>query len=62
MQKATNGRGGCMLRGTRRCHGLWVPLRHIYGGDRPQSTHRGKGEIGEVYLPSQLEHTTQLCS
>jgi hypothetical protein len=27
-----------------------------------QSTHRGRVEIGEVYLPSQLERTQQLCT
>jgi hypothetical protein len=28
----------------------------------PQSTYRGRGEIGRVYLPSQLERTLQLCT
>ncbi len=28
----------------------------------PQSTYRGRGEIGGMYLPSQLERTQQLCS
>ncbi len=27
----------------------------------PQSTYRGRGEIGGVYLSSQLEHKPQLC-
>jgi hypothetical protein len=27
----------------------------------PQSTYRGRGEIGGVYMPSQLEFTPQLC-
>ncbi len=29
---------------------------------RPKSTFWGRVEIGEVYLPSQLERTPQLCS
>jgi hypothetical protein len=28
----------------------------------PLSTYRGRGEIGGVYLPSQLERTLQLCT
>ncbi len=32
------------------------------GGAGPQSTHRGRVEIGGVYLPSQLERTSQLCT
>ncbi len=27
-----------------------------------QNTYRGRGEIGEVYLPTQRERTPQLCS
>ncbi len=29
---------------------------------KPQSTYRGRDEIGEAYLPSQLERTLQLCT
>jgi hypothetical protein len=36
------------------------PLVHIALG--PQSIYRGRVEIGGVYLPSQLEHTPQLCT
>jgi len=28
----------------------------------PQSTYRGRGETVGVYLPSQLEPTSQLCT
>ncbi len=57
-------------KGTQTNH-LWIVIKFINFrvGDirvstvlEPQSTYRGRGEIGGVYLPSQLKSTPQLCS
>ncbi len=39
-----------------------VILRAGGGLSPPQSTFKGRGEIGGEYLPSKLERTPQLCS
>ncbi len=38
----------------------WTKIKKSWNV-RPQSTYRGRREIGEVYLSSQLEHTPLLC-
>jgi hypothetical protein len=43
--------------------GLFYCFNTLCGGlSKPQSTYRGRGEIGGVYGPSQLERTVQLCT
>jgi hypothetical protein len=40
-----------------------IPHLYIYLPDKSHSTvHRDRDEIGGVYLPSQLEHKTALCT
>ncbi len=37
------------------------PVPNSATGPAPQSTYRGRGEIGGVYMPSQLERTPHFC-